>query len=60
MFKWIKKIKEADFQTLFFYFNWGFYGFLIIASTVYVYVRLPFVRSTPPLEEKILETTIQK
>jgi hypothetical protein len=48
MFKWIEAFKEADWRTKFFYLNWAFYALAIIASTLYCYARLDFVRSGPP------------
>lgn len=45
--KWIRQFREANSHTKYFIFNWFLYGFMIIASTVYVYARLNYVRSTP-------------
>lgn len=57
MFKWIRLYREADPHTKYFIFNWALYGFMIIASTVYVYARLNYVRKTPPVEQqKVVQT----
>lgn len=45
MFKQIWNIKNWDNQTLFFYFNWGIYLLILIATTLHVYARLDYVRS---------------
>lgn len=62
MFKWIKQFKEADSHTRYFIFNWALYGFMIIVSTIYVYARLNYVRSTPPQNEQqqVIEPTSKK
>lgn len=59
MFKWIQQFRDADPHTRYFIINWALYGILIVASTVYVYARLDYVRSTPPKHKKT-EQNIQK
>ncbi|QLH37493.1 MAG: hypothetical protein HWD61_03320 [Parachlamydiaceae bacterium] len=61
MFNWIKQYREANPHTKYFILNWALYGLLIIASTLYVYGRLNYVRSTPSSEQqKKNETNSQK
>jgi len=43
--QWINDFQEADQATKWFIFNWGIYGFIIVAVGIYCYVRLDFVRS---------------
>lgn len=45
MFKWIESFKNADKGTKAFVFNCFVYGFIIVASTIYCYSRLDFVRT---------------
>lgn len=45
MFKWIDSLKNADKATQGFVFNCVVYGLIILASTVYCYTRLDFVRT---------------
>lgn len=42
---------RATGQTKVFVINWAIYMFLIIATTIYAYARLDFVRSGPPQEQ---------
>jgi hypothetical protein len=54
---WISKYREASSQTKYFILNWILYGILIIASTLYCYGRLDYVRTgrniTPPKEQAV-------
>jgi hypothetical protein len=45
MFKWLINYITSTSQTKYFILNWAAYGIMIIASTVYCYGRLDFVRS---------------
>lgn len=45
MFKWLRHYYEASPQTKYFVLNWLVYGIVIIATTIYCYARLDFVRS---------------
>jgi hypothetical protein len=54
MFKWLEKY-GFEAHTRYFLFNWILYGIMVILSFVYVYARLDYVRSGPPVE-----TTNQK
>lgn len=47
MEKPVKDYIKEDPQTRYFYINWGIYLIAIIASTVYCYGRLSYVRSGP-------------
>jgi len=61
MFKWIRQFKEANPHTKYFIFNWALYGVLLIVTTLYVYARLNYVRSTPPTTSQLeIQTKIQK
>lgn len=62
MFKWSKFIKNADSHTKYFLFNWALYGLMIIASTIYVYVRIGYLRNTPapPAQQKMIDANSQK
>lgn len=61
MFKWTQFLRNADSHTIYFLFNWALYGILIIASTIYVYARLDYVRSAPlPGHQKVVETEVKK
>lgn len=58
MFTWIKEYYEASSQTKYFIWNWIIYGIAIIASTVYCYGRLDYVRSyKTPLPHMIEKNT---
>lgn len=50
MIQWLRRYKESSSQTQYFILNWILYLIMIIASTLYVYIRLDYVRSyrTPP------------
>ena len=55
-----KQFREAFPHAKFLFLNWALYGFMIIASTVYVYARLDYVRSNRPQGQKQIETKVQK
>jgi hypothetical protein len=57
MLNWIREFKEATAQTKYFVLTWAVYGIAIIASTVYCYARLDYVRSGLPLKKKTHEDT---
>ena len=50
---WIYGIKNANRQTIFFALNWIAYFVMIVATTLYVYARLDFVRSGPKHTSKV-------
>ena len=53
MFKWLNSFKETTAQTKYFILTIAAYGLMLVATTVYVYGRLDFVRSykhTPAAE----------
>lgn len=61
MFKWIQQYREANSHTKYFIINWALYGILIIASTIYIYVQLAYVKSSStPDPQQVIETNIQK
>lgn len=64
MFRWILQYRHAKPQTRYFILNWAFYGVLIVASTIYCYARLDYVRSyrtkSPAVENIIQEHRIPK
>lgn len=45
MFRWIESLKNAETGTKWFVFNCIVYGAIIVASTVYCYSRLDYVRT---------------
>lgn len=45
MFKWFKAYNGATSQTQYFFLTLVVYGIALLATTVYVYARLDFVRS---------------
>lgn len=45
MFKWLKAYNEATSQTQYFFLTLAVYGLALLATTVYVYARLDYVRS---------------
>jgi len=45
MFKWIASFQRADREMKWFILTWVIYGIAIIATTVYCYARLDYVRS---------------
>jgi len=45
MLQWIQNFRNASPQTKFFIFNWVVYGFMIVATMIYCYARLDYVRS---------------
>jgi hypothetical protein len=54
MLQWIKKFRNASGQTKFFVFNWVIYGIALVATTVYCYARLDYVRSYKVDTQKVL------
>lgn len=46
---WISQFIHSSRETKWFFLNWFVYGFLIIVSTLYCYMRLDYVRSTKPI-----------
>lgn len=59
MFNWIRRFWATDANTKNFILNWILYGLMIIASTIYVYARLDYVRSAPKAKQSV-ETPIPK
>lgn len=45
MRNWIIQFKNSSRETKWYILNWVLYGFLMIATTIYCYARLDFVRS---------------
>ena len=60
MFRWVRQYKEANSQTKYFILNWILYGLMLIASTIYVYIRLDYVRSGHQASPKAVHSTLQK
>lgn len=58
--KYWKQFRQALPLAKSLFFNWALYGLMIIASTIYVYARLDYVRSNRPAGQKQIETKIQK
>lgn len=52
----LKKLSALRSKTLWFAFNWAAYFILLIATFVYSYARLDFVRTTPPPIENVKQT----
>lgn len=48
--QWIKSFTWSSSQTKVFVINWAIYMFLIVATSVYAYARLDYVRSGPQHE----------
>lgn len=40
IFGWLRSFRDANPHTKYFIFNWGLYGLMILASTIYVYYRV--------------------
>lgn len=45
---WIRAFKEANPKTKAFVFNWAIYVIALVASTIYCYARLDYVRTGKP------------
>lgn len=56
----LKTYLEKDSQTRYFFLNWAIYGIAIIASTVYCYGRLNYVRSYSTAQADKTNQTTQK
>jgi len=50
MVNWLQKFKASSKQTKYFALTWLVYGLAIVASTIYCYARIDFVRSGIPLK----------
>ena len=63
MLKWLTQYRRAHPQTQYFIMMFLFYGVMLIASTIYCYARLDYVRSyktsSPHVEKKMTETIIE-
>ena len=55
MRKWIEQYRQAKPQTRYFILNWTFYGLMLVATTIYCYARLDYVRSTRTIPPTIRE-----
>lgn len=60
MFKWIQTIKNSDSKARWFYFQYIIYLVAIIASTIWAYARLDFVRSYEAKQEKEIQQLEKK
>ncbi len=60
MIKWIQDIKNSSNKTKWFYFQYVIYFLLMIATTIWAYARLDFVRSYEEKEEQELMTIEKK
>jgi len=45
--KWFEEFKESTKQTKYFILTWVFYGLIIVASLIYSYARIDYVRTAP-------------
>lgn len=51
MIRWIRQFQNASSQTKYLVLNWVVYGLALIASTLYCYARLDYVRSYKATEQ---------
>lgn len=56
MIQWLMQFKSASRETKWFVLNWLLYGVLIIATTVYCYARLDYVRSYKKIDRNQVKT----
>lgn len=49
--EWFQKFKSSSRQTKWFILNWMIYGFVLIATATYCYMRLDYVRSYKTLPQ---------